>query len=70
MVETVRLPVAKTERERLDMRLDPDIRRRAEVQAERYQLSLSAYIRQALVARIERDEEEEPPKLGAKPPRR
>lgn len=57
----------KQNRERLDMRLDPDIRKRAGIQAERFGMSLSAYIRSALVKKVEEDEQTEP---TAKPPKR
>ena len=53
--------VAKSpERERIDMRIEPTTRRRAEVQAERFGVSLSAYIRRALIRQIEEDEATEP----------
>lgn len=54
--------VAKNpERERIDMRVEPSIRARADRQADRFGMSLSAYIRKALIRQIEEDEANEPP---------
>lgn len=56
--------VAKnTERERIDMRVEPAIRSRADHQADRFGLSLSAYIRKALIRQIEEDEATEPEQI-------
>lgn len=56
-----RKPVKKTERERFDMRIDPDIRERAERQASRFGESFSAYMRRALIKQVEEDEGTAPP---------
>lgn len=52
----------KPDRDRLDMRLEPETRQRADRQAERFGLSLSAYIRRALIRQLEEDEASEPKK--------
>lgn len=46
-------------RERLDLRLSPDIRARIEKQRKRFDQSMSAYIRQAIVERLALDEDQE-----------
>ena len=43
-------------RDRLDLRIEPELRARADAARKRFGLSLSAYIRLALAERIERDE--------------
>lgn len=43
-------------RDRLDLRIDPDLRARADACRKRFGLNLSAYIRLALAERVERDE--------------
>ena len=52
----------KPERDRIDMRLDPETRRRAEAQAMRFGETLSSYIRRALIKQTEADELSAPPK--------
>jgi predicted HicB family RNase H-like nuclease len=53
--------VAKKEtRDRIDLRIEPDLRDRLERQAERFSVAISAYIRTALVEKLERDEETDP----------
>lgn len=47
-------------RERFDLRLPPDLRERLEAQADRFGLDLSAYVRLALVEKVERDEATNP----------
>jgi hypothetical protein len=47
-------------RDRIDLRCEPDLRERAERQAERFGQGLSAYIRQAITERLERDEASDP----------
>ena len=47
-------------RDRLDLRIDPLIRSRIERQVSRFGLDLSAYIRLAIVQRLESDERTEP----------
>lgn len=48
------------DRDRIDLRIAPEMRSRAQEQADRYGMSLSAYIKQALVQRIEADEATQP----------
>jgi hypothetical protein len=65
MTGTVGYNVAKArkpDRDRIDMRLDPDIRRRAESQAVRFGETLSSYIRRALIRQTEEDEQSAPAK--------
>lgn len=47
-------------RERFDLRLDPEIRERLTRQANRFGLSLSAYIRSGMIEKLERDEATDP----------
>jgi hypothetical protein len=60
------VPVAqgrkKEDRDRIDLRADPEWIARIAVQAERLGISISAYIRQAVSRQLERDEAEAPPK--------
>jgi len=57
-------PVAKKQpndiRDRLDLRIDPDLNARLASQAERFGVSVSAYVRQAAAERLERDEATDP----------
>lgn len=54
--------VAKTPdpRERLDLRLSPELRERIARQVERFSGGMSGYIRQAIIERLERDEATDP----------
>ena len=47
-------------RDRVDLRIDPKIRERIERQCDRFGLDLSAYIRLAIVEKLERDEATDP----------
>lgn len=47
-------------RDRIDLRVDADFRARLERQSERFDLGLSAYVRQAVIERLERDEGTDP----------
>ena len=51
---------ASEERDRFDLRLDPEFRERIKRQADRMQLNMSAYIRRALALQVEQDESTEP----------
>ncbi len=55
------------ERDRVDLRLEPDIRQRMEFARGRFAESLSAYIRRAILERLERDEAAFPPPKQKKP---
>jgi len=48
-------------RTRIDLRSEPEFRERIEAQAERYGLTLSAYIRLAVTRQLEKDEADTPP---------
>mgnify|MGYP002365916855 FL=1 len=50
----------KENRDRIDLRVDPALRERLEAQAERFGQPLSAYIRQSMVEKLERDEASDP----------
>lgn len=59
MLETLVRPVAKKKpapRDRLDLRVDPDLVARIVAQAERFGLSVSAYVRQSVTEKLEEDE--------------
>ncbi len=56
------------ERDRLDLRIDPSLRVRINKARKRWGLSVSAYIRVALIEKLERDEADPPPEPPA--PRR
>lgn len=47
-------------RDRIDLRVEPELRERVEGQADRFGQGLSAYIRQAIIERLERDESTDP----------
>lgn len=47
-------------RDRIDLRCEPELRERIEQQAERFGGGISAYIRQAIIERLERDEATDP----------
>ena len=47
-------------RDRIDLRCEPEMRDRIESQGERFGQGLSAYIRQAIIERLERDEASDP----------
>jgi predicted HicB family RNase H-like nuclease len=54
-------PVAKkqpSERDRIDLRVDPILHARIKVQAERLNISVAAYIKQSISRQLERDEAE------------
>jgi predicted HicB family RNase H-like nuclease len=51
---------ADESRDRIDLRVDPALVARANRQATRLGISLSAYIRQALTLKVEQDEAAEP----------
>lgn len=61
---SVRNPVGRKklnlDRERVELRADPEWIRRIYRQATRLGISVSAYIRQAVTLRLERDEADEP----------
>lgn len=48
------------QRDRIDLRVDPDIRARIDKQSQRFNQAISAYIRQAIIERLERDEATDP----------
>jgi hypothetical protein len=68
VVEDVLTPVARRKqdkdpevpRDRIDLRADPDWVARVAAAAERFGLSVSAYIRLAVTERMERDEASQP----------
>lgn len=47
------------ERDRIDLRVEPSLRRRLNKQATRFGMKLSPYIRQALIKQLEADEASE-----------
>ena len=47
-------------RDRIDLRVDPELYARVAKQAERFGVGISAYIRQATIARLELDESTAP----------
>jgi hypothetical protein len=48
------------DRGRIDLRVDPELRARIKRQADRFNLGISAYLRQAAIERLERDEATDP----------
>jgi hypothetical protein len=50
------VPDPPDERDRIDLRADPEFISRVKVQAKRKRMSSSAYIRQAVMERLEADE--------------
>ena len=57
-----RTPSADAARDRIDLRADPAWVARIEKQAERFGLTVSAYIRQAVSRQLEQDEATDPQK--------
>jgi predicted HicB family RNase H-like nuclease len=45
---------------RIDLRVDPTFKQRLDVQAKRYNMTLSAYIKRGLTKLVEEDEESDP----------
>lgn len=58
---TGNLPPSSEGRDRIDLRIDPAIRERIDVQAERFNTHISTYIREAVIRRLEVDEASHPP---------
>lgn len=52
----------KEHRDRFDLRIEPSLLARTDAQAERFGTNISAYIRQAITEKLERDEATVPPK--------
>lgn len=48
------------DRERLDLRLEPAMRRRIREQAKRFGQKMTPYVKQAIIERLERDEASDP----------
>ena len=53
-------PPSEPARDRVDLRIDPAVRERLEQQCARFGLDLSAYIRLAIVQKLEQDEATDP----------
>lgn len=62
-VQTMSPEASETEsRSRIDLRISPSLRRRIDKQADRFGLTMTAYIHLALIERLERDESSSPKK--------
>lgn len=53
-------PGKTPERDRFDLRIDPEIRARIERQAQRFGQKMTPYVMQAIIERLERDEASDP----------